>query len=116
MSFKKRANVFVFFFPLQCLFYFGGRFFNSGSVKIKAFGKNAEHRALLQTGTGRCAAEKLLLEIKQVLELDHLQLYTNPDLSEGWGKAVWTKLKGKPPRGFLPGGSDIDASKAAVYK
>lgn len=90
------------------------------SIKIKAFGKYAEHRALLQTATGRCEAEKLLLEIKQVLELKTIFSFTQtqniPDLSQGRGEAVWIKLKGKPPRGFLPRGSNVDVSLKSSNK
>lgn len=31
------------------------------------------------------------------------------------GEAVWTKLKGKPPKVFLPRGSDVNASLKNSY-
>lgn len=81
MSFKKEQVCLCSFSHYNAFFILVGDFLTVGliSIKIKTFGKNAEHRALLQTATERCAAEKLLLEIKQVLELDHLQLHTNPE-------------------------------------
>lgn len=81
MPFKKEQMCLHSFFHYDAFFILLGDFLTVVliTIKIKTCGKKAEHRALLQTDTGRCAAEKLLLEIKQVLELNHLQLYTNPE-------------------------------------
>lgn len=101
--FKKEQMCLYSFFHYNAFFIFVGDFLTVVliSIKIKTFGKDAEHRALLQKAMGRCEAEKLLLEIKQVLELKTIfnfpQTQNIPDLSQGQGEAVWIKLKGKPP-------------------